>query len=44
MQFNVNQLQLVQATRDDLDALEQIENLSFVTDRISRRSFRRFIV
>lgn len=43
MQFNVNQLQLVQATRDDLDALEQIENLSFVTDRISRRSFRRFI-
>lgn len=29
--------------RDDLDALEAIENRSFVTDRISRRSFRRFI-
>lgn len=43
MQFNVNQLQLVPASREDIDALEQIENLSFVTDRISRRSFRRFI-
>lgn len=31
------------ACRDDIDDLEQIENRSFITDRISRRSFRRFI-
>lgn len=35
--------QLIRAAREHLDALEQIELTSFVTDRISRRSFRRFI-
>lgn len=37
------QTQLVPAQRQHLDALERIEQASFTTDRISRRSFRRFI-
>lgn len=43
MQLTLNQIDLVAAAREDLDGLEQIETLSFVTDRISRRSFKRFI-
>ncbi|SFV23733.1 ribosomal-protein-alanine acetyltransferase [Pseudidiomarina donghaiensis] len=43
MQLSIQQVQLVNAERADLDALEAIETLSFVTDRISRRSFKRFI-
>lgn len=34
---------LRQATSDDLDALIELENRSFREDRISRRSFRRFL-
>lgn len=34
---------LCRAQRDHLDALEAIEQASFTTDRISRRSFKRFI-
>ncbi|MDX1706647.1 ribosomal protein S18-alanine N-acetyltransferase [Pseudidiomarina sp.] len=34
---------LTRASREHLDALERIETASFITDRISRRSFRRFI-
>lgn len=37
------QIELVSAQRQHLDALERIEQASFATDRISRRSFRRFI-
>jgi ribosomal-protein-alanine acetyltransferase len=37
------QNQLIPAQRHHLDALERIEQASFTTDRISRRSFRRFI-
>ncbi|MEP5177441.1 MAG: ribosomal-protein-alanine acetyltransferase, partial [Marinobacter alexandrii] len=36
-------LLLRQATTDDLDALVRLENLCFDEDRISRRSFRRFL-
>ncbi len=36
-------VEIVVAQREHLDALEQIETASFDTDRISRRSFRRFI-
>ncbi|MDN7138709.1 peptidase C39 family protein [Pseudidiomarina sp. 1ASP75-14] len=36
-------LSLVRANRHHLDALERIEQASFTTDRISRRSFKRFI-
>lgn len=43
MQLSLNQIELVAANRDDLDELEQLEIRSFVTDRISRRSFKRFI-
>ncbi|RUO56885.1 ribosomal-protein-alanine N-acetyltransferase [Pseudidiomarina homiensis] len=35
--------ELLAAQRHHLDALERIEEASFSTDRISRRSFRRFI-
>ncbi|WP_417664945.1 peptidase C39 family protein [Pseudidiomarina sp.] len=43
MQLSLNQIELVAANRNDLDELEQLEIRSFVTDRISRRSFKRFI-
>ncbi len=36
-------LQLRKATPGDLDALERLENAVFESDRISRRSFRRFL-
>lgn len=37
------QLQLRQAVSSDLDSLVRLENLCFSDDRISRRSFRRFL-
>lgn len=37
------QLQLRQAVSSDLDSLVRLENLCFADDRISRRSFRRFL-
>lgn len=43
MHHSLAQVQLVPATREHIDALLQIEQLSFVTNHISRRSFRRFI-
>jgi len=39
----MSEVQLRLANQDDLDALVALENLSFTEDRISRRSFRRFL-
>lgn len=39
----MNQVQFRQASVDDLDALVALENRCFSEDRLSRRSFRRFL-
>ncbi len=39
----MSDLQLRQATSDDLKALLQLEHRCFTEDRLSRRSFRRFL-
>ncbi|MBQ0831073.1 GNAT family N-acetyltransferase/peptidase C39 family protein [Marinobacter sp.] len=39
----MSDLQLRQATNEDLSAILQLEHLCFTEDRLSRRSFRRFL-
>lgn len=41
--LTMSDLQLRQATSDDLNALLQLEHRCFTEDRLSRRSFRRFL-
>jgi ribosomal-protein-alanine acetyltransferase len=41
--LHMSDLQLRQATSDDLNALLQLEHRCFTEDRLSRRSFRRFL-
>lgn len=41
--LHMSDLQLRQATNEDLSAILQLEHLCFTEDRLSRRSFRRFL-